>query len=48
MIPVNTFNNENGYTQIVFEDDLDAAEKIFVLKGAYTLLMKMKNSEEEE
>lgn len=48
MIPVNTFNNENGYTQIVFEDDLDAADKIFVLKGAYTLLMKMKNSEEEE
>ncbi len=48
MVPVNTFNNENGYTQIVFEDDLVAADKTFVLKGAYTLLMKMKNSEEEE
>ncbi len=48
MVPVTTFNNENGYTQIVFEDDLVAADKTFVLKGAYTLLMKMKNSEEEE
>lgn len=48
MVPVNTFNNENGYTQIVFEDGFDASDKIFVLKGAYTLLMKMKNSEEEE
>lgn len=31
-----------------FEDDLDEVDKIFVLKGAYMLLMKMKSCQEEE
>jgi cobalt-zinc-cadmium efflux system membrane fusion protein len=48
MIEVTTQNNENGYTQIAFSDATDIQNKTFVIKGAYTLLMKMKNTEEEE
>ena len=48
MIEVKTQNNENGYTQIAFSDGTDIQNKTFVIKGAYTLLMKMKNTEEEE
>lgn len=44
---VSTQNTENGFTQIVFADDKDIENKTFVLKGAYTLLMKMKNAEED-
>lgn len=47
MQEVLTANNENGYTQISFPDTIDVSSKIFVIKGAYTLLMKMKNTEEE-
>ncbi len=46
MQEVTTQNNENGFTQIVFADNKDIENKTFVLKGAYTLLMKMKNTEE--
>lgn len=38
---------ENGFTQIIFSDSTDISKKIFVINGAYTLLMKMKNTEEE-
>lgn len=48
MLEVSTQNNENGYTQITFTDSADIRDKTFVVKGAYTLLMKMKNTEEEE
>lgn len=48
MQEVTTENNENGYTQIIFADSTDVRNKSFVIKGAYTLLMKMKNTEEEE
>lgn len=48
MIEVTTANSENGFTQITFSDSNDVASKTFVTKGAYTLLMKMKNAEEEE
>ncbi|GBL35478.1 hypothetical protein EMGBS15_10730 [Filimonas sp.] len=48
MIEVTTQNNENGYTQIAFGDSIDRKDKEFVIKGAYTLLMKMKNTAEEE
>lgn len=48
MIEVTTQNNENGYTQISFGDSTDIQNKTFVIKGAYTLLMKMKNTAEEE
>lgn len=46
MQEVTTQNTENGFTQITFPDNADMANKIFVTKGAYTLLMKMKNTEE--
>jgi cobalt-zinc-cadmium efflux system membrane fusion protein len=48
IIEVTTQNNENGYTQIAFGDSIDRKDKEFVIKGAYTLLMKMKNTAEEE
>lgn len=46
MQEVTTQNNENGFTQIVFADNTGIENKTFILKGAYTLLMKMKNTEE--
>lgn len=48
MQEVTTQNNENGFTQITFADSSGIRDKTFVLKGAYTLLMKMKNTEEDE
>lgn len=48
MQEVSTQNNENGFTQIIFADSTNMLDKTFVLKGAYTLLMKMKNMEDEE
>ena len=48
MQEVTTQNNENGFTQIIFADSTEMRNKNFVIKGAYTLLMKMKNMEEEE
>lgn len=47
MLEVTTQNNENGFTQITFANNADKSNQIFVTKGAYTLLMKMKNTEEE-
>ena len=47
MLEVSIHNNENDYTQISFTDNLDRSQNRFVTKGAYTLLMKMKNTEEE-
>lgn len=47
MLEVSIHNNENDYTQISFADNLDRSQNRFVTKGAYTLLMKMKNTEEE-
>ena len=46
MQEVSTQNTENGFTQITFLDSTEMRNKIFVTKGAYTLLMKMKNTEE--
>lgn len=46
MQEVTTQNTENGFTQITFPDNADMTNKIFVTKGAYTLLMSMKNTEE--
>lgn len=48
MQEVTTANNENGFTQITFAGSTDMRNKTFVTSGAYTLLMKMKNTEEEE
>jgi membrane fusion protein, heavy metal efflux system len=47
MQEVTTANTENGFTQIIFADSTNVMHKTFVTKGAYTLLMKMKNTEEE-
>jgi cobalt-zinc-cadmium efflux system membrane fusion protein len=47
MQEVHTQNTEKGFTQITFPDNTEMRNKIFVTKGAYTLLMKMKNTEEE-
>lgn len=47
MQAVTTQNTELGFTQITFADSTDMKSKTFVTKGAYTLLMKMKNTEEE-
>ena len=38
-------DSENGYTEIVSIEDF--TDKNIVIKGAYTLLMKMKNTEDE-
>lgn len=40
-------NAEDGFTQIAFSDTQEIGSKTFVTQGAYTLLMKMKNTEEE-
>ncbi len=47
MQEVTTQNTEGGFTQITFPNNNDIKNKTFVTKGAYTLLMKMKNTEEE-
>ena len=47
MQEVTTQNTENGFTQISFPDNADMPNKTFVTKGAYTLLMTMKNKDEE-
>lgn len=47
MQEVTTQNTENGFTQIAFSDSTKMRNKNFVTKGAYTLLMKMKNTDEE-
>lgn len=44
---VGTGASENGYTAVILPDKFDLKSKI-VLKGAYDLLSKMNNSEEEE
>ncbi|MBL7930454.1 MAG: efflux RND transporter periplasmic adaptor subunit [Bacteroidia bacterium] len=46
MLEVNTHNTDNAFTQIIFADDKKVEGETFVLKDAYTLLMKMKNTEE--
>lgn len=42
---VQTGSSENGYTEIKMIDKVDG--ETFVIKGAYTLLMKMKNTTDE-
>lgn len=46
-VEVQTTVTENGYTGIILPEDFDRKNKI-VVKGAYALLSKMNNSEEEE
>ncbi len=42
---VTTQNTENGFTQVTFLNNKNMENELFVTKGAYTLLMKMKNTE---
>ncbi len=45
MVQITAGNTENGFTEISLEAKLETEN--FVLKGAYTLLMKLKNTAEE-
>lgn len=45
MKEVKTGNSENGYTEIIDSEDL--INQVFVTKGAYNLLMALKNKSEE-
>ena len=45
MQEVNTGNHENGFTEVVADEQI--LSKSIVTKGAYALLMKLKNKEEE-
>jgi cobalt-zinc-cadmium efflux system membrane fusion protein len=46
MVEVEIGNSENGKTQITFKNNFNPEEKKFVIKGAYSILMKSKNTEE--
>ncbi len=47
MMAVQTGNSDGGYTEIILPENFDKATTLVVVKGAYDLLSKMKNSEEE-
>ena len=47
MLEIKTGNSELGYTEISWPENLNASETRLVIKGAYSLLSKMKNVEEE-
>ena len=44
---IKTGKTENEFTEIVFSDNQNLVNETFVIKGAYSLLMKMKNTSEE-
>ena len=46
MVEVEIGTSENGFTEIISNKDLSG--KSIVTKGSYTLLMALKNTEEEE
>ena len=48
MVEVTTGTADGGYVEVVLPTDMNAQNTKVVLKGAYDLLSKMKNSEEEE
>lgn len=45
MLEIETGASENGFTEIISKADL--SDKQLVVKGSYTLLMSLKNTEEE-
>lgn len=47
MVEVQTGNSENGFTEITLPKEFNKESAEVVTKGAYDLLSKMKNSEEE-
>lgn len=48
MTEVNRGASENGFSQVKFQEGFDGKNAKIVLKGAYALLAKLKNAEEEE
>ncbi len=48
MLEIKTGNSELGYTEISWPENFNGKDKEVVIKGAYSLLSKMKNAEEEE
>ena len=46
MVEVEMGNSENGITQITFKNNFNPEEKKFVITGAYSILMKSKNTED--
>lgn len=46
MVEIQVGNSELGYTEVTLPDDFNIESRV-VVKGAYSLLSKMKNSEEE-
>ncbi len=47
MVEVNVGETENGFTEIVLAEKKNIASAGFVIKGAYSLLMMMKNKSED-
>lgn len=47
MIEVQTGNSEMGYSEVMLSEDFPTATAQIVVKNAYAILSKMKNSEEE-
>ena len=46
MMEITAGESENGFTEIIFRDTVDVSQSDFVTKGAYSLLMTMKNKSE--
>lgn len=47
MIEIKIGNSENGFTEIISENVKSLSGNVIVLKGAYSLLMKLKNMDED-
>ncbi len=47
MLGIKTGTTENGFTEIIAADTATLQQTAFVTKGAYSLLMKMKNTSDE-
>lgn len=47
MVEIKIGNSENEFTEIIFSDNQNLINETFVTRGAYSLLMKMKNTQEE-
>jgi cobalt-zinc-cadmium efflux system membrane fusion protein len=47
MLPLKTGARENGFVHIIPADNNDLSRQQFVIKGAYSLLMQLKNTPEE-
>ena len=48
MVEIEVGDSEMGYTEVIWPENLNVVTTKVVIKGAYSILSKMKNSEEEE